>query len=196
MHSNQHSNQHNFQLFEGMEWGDLRKLVHPKLHVDEFKSKMGDDTDVIVLSFKVKEKQPAEDLSAFIERGYGWVLDADNSAGDFEDGEYLVFVELDRDPHAAQRIFKLLTDMMNLTGQKIEDWHLQYAKDHKEFPLSEEDIRRVVPMTAQIYQSKYGTEEEVEAGIAAMQEAARVPVKKKAAKNEWTESLRVAAGLK
>ena len=35
-------------LFEGLEQGDLKRLVHPELHIDEFKSKLGDDCDVVV----------------------------------------------------------------------------------------------------------------------------------------------------
>jgi len=185
-----------YQLSEGLEYGDLRRVVHPELHVDEFKSKMGDDADVIVLSFKVKEKQPAEDLSAFVERGYDWVLDADSGSGDFEDGEFLVFVELDRDAHAAKNIMKLLKDIMNLTEQKLEDWKFRYAKNDKEYDLTEENLRHIVPMNAEIYLSKYGDEEEIASKLEAMQEAARVNIKKQAPKNPYTESLRIAAGLK
>ena len=62
-------NQHKLPLSEGLEQGDLDRLVHNKLHVDEFKSKMGSDADIIVLSFKVDGKEPARDLMNFIERG-------------------------------------------------------------------------------------------------------------------------------
>lgn len=196
MYNNQQNQQNQSQLFEGLEYGDLRRLVHPKLHIDEFKSKMGDDADVIVLSFKVKEKQPSEDFEAFIERGYEWVLDADFGSGDFEDGEFLVFVEMDRTPHAATHIIKLLTDIMNLTGQDLEDWKFQYSKDKKEYPISIENLRRIVPMTSEIYQSKFGDDDAVEKSITQMQETARVKITKTAAKNSYTESLKAAAGIK
>ena len=64
---------HSNKLFEGLEAGDLARLIHPELHVDEFKSKLGDDADVVVVSFKVDSKEPANDLVAFIEKGYDWV---------------------------------------------------------------------------------------------------------------------------
>ena len=89
---------------EGLDHGDLKRLLHPKIHIDEFKSKMGDDADIIVLSFKITDKAPAEDLMSFIERGYDWVLDADVSSGELEDSEYLVFVEIERKPTAANHI--------------------------------------------------------------------------------------------
>ena len=39
------------QLFEGLQYRDLDGLLKPTLHVDEFSSKMGDDSDVMVISF-------------------------------------------------------------------------------------------------------------------------------------------------
>ena len=76
-------------LFEGLEQGDLKRLIHPELHIDEFKSKLGDDADVVVASFKVDNKEPANDLVNFIEKGYDWVLDADVSSGEMDDGSYI-----------------------------------------------------------------------------------------------------------
>lgn len=57
---------------------------------------MGKDEDVVVISFKVKDKFPAIDLMEFIEKGYTFVLDADMSSGEERDGTYSVFVELER----------------------------------------------------------------------------------------------------
>ena len=71
-------------------------MVHNELHVDEFKSKMGNDEDMVVLSFKVGGKEPAIDLVNFIEKSYDWVIDADTSSGEMEDGDYIVFVEMER----------------------------------------------------------------------------------------------------
>jgi hypothetical protein len=123
-------NQHKLPLSEGLEQGDLDRLVHNKLHVDEFKSKMGSDSDIIVLSFKVDGKEPARDLMNFIERGYDWILDADISSGELDDGQYLVFAELERDPAAAKYIYQLLSDIMNLTDTDLSDWKFQY-RDRK-----------------------------------------------------------------
>ena len=43
------------RLSEGLEYRDLVGVMKPTLHVDEFASKMGDDDDVIVISFFVRE---------------------------------------------------------------------------------------------------------------------------------------------
>jgi multimeric flavodoxin WrbA len=192
MHKHQNS-----QLFEGLEHGDLKRLIHPKLHIDEFKSKMGDDADIIVLSFKTDNKEPAKDLMNFIERGYEWILDADISAGELEDGEYLVFAELARDMKSAKNIQTLIKDILNLTDQKISEWKFQYRKDSSEYDLTVENINRIVPTSPEAYVAKFGETDEVESDeIDAMKETARVPMNKKAPVNDFTESLRVAAGLK
>ena len=84
-------------LREGLEKGDLARLVHNELHIDEFKSKLGDDRDVVVVSFKVSGKEPANDVVNFVEKGYNWVIDADVSSGEMSDGDFIVFVEIPRD---------------------------------------------------------------------------------------------------
>ena len=79
---------HHNNINEGLEQNDLKRLILPELHIDEYKSKMGKDEDVIVLSFKVSGREPAEDLVNFIEKGYEWILDADVSAGEMDDGDF------------------------------------------------------------------------------------------------------------
>jgi hypothetical protein len=173
---------------------------------------MGDDSDIIVLSFKVDGKEPALDLMNFIERGYEWVLDADVSSGELDDGEYLVFAEIERNPAAAEHIVGLLDDMMNLTDQKLSEWKFQYRKSANEHDITEEEILAMVPSSPVEYERKYGKDEgeaevdlanpdseedaKVASMIGAMQESARIRTAKTAPKNAWTESLRVAAGLK
>lgn len=180
----------NSNLFEGLEQGDLKRLIHPELHIDEFKSKLGDDCDVVVLSFKVDNKQPANDLVAFIEKGYDWVIDADVSSGEMDDGSYIVFVELDREPGVAENIMDLMGDLMNLTDQKESDWRVRYYKSHKEKELSLESLQDLIPNSPEAYEKAYGQED-----IDALKTAAGVDVDTKAPKNDYTESLRNLAGI-
>lgn len=184
-----------YNIFEGLERNDLARLVHPKVHVDEFKSKMGDDANIIVLSFKVKEKNPANDLMNFIERGYDWVLDADVSTGELEDGDYLVFVELERTPQAAKQIIGLIDDILNLTDQKLSDWHLQYQKNKQELPITLDSIKSLIPLTSDSYIEQFGNKED-DKDLDQLKENARVKFSKKAPVNDLTDMLRVAAGLK
>ena len=180
----------NYNLFEGLEAGDLKRLIHPELHIDEFKSKLGDDADVIVLSFKVDSKEPANDLVSFIEKGYEWVIDGDVSSGELDDGAYIVFVEMDRDAKAPKNIMQLMGELMNLTEQDEEDWRVRYYKSSQEKQLSLEALESLIPLTPEAYEKAHGPSE-----IDHLKTAAGMDVDTKAPKNDFTESLRIAAGI-
>ena len=79
--------QNNQQLNEGLRPLDLKEMIYPTFKVDTYRSKMGEDKDICVLTFEVKDRQPAKDLMEFLEKGYDYVLDADVSSGENEDGE-------------------------------------------------------------------------------------------------------------
>jgi hypothetical protein len=188
MHNN---NQHNSnQLKEGVQHGDLARLVEPELHIDEYKSKMGEDSDIITLSFLVREKSGAEDLVSFIESGYNWVLDADVSSGELEPGWYLVFVEIERDKHAPENIYKLISEILNLTDQTIEDWHFKYRRELKRHDITIENITSIVPTTADEFNAEHNNRD-----IDKMKAAAGVNVSTKAPRNADTDALRTAAGI-
>ena len=200
----QNNNQlHSNPLNENLEHGDLKRLVHTELHIDEYKSKMGDDADVCVVSFKVTGKEPSADMVSFIEKGYNWVLDADVSSGEKEGGDYLVFVELDRTPDLPEQIMQMMEDLMNLTSQEISDWRVRYYKSKEDHDLTEETLEAIIPLTPEAWTAKYAKDEEPEEepeditqDLDAMKATAGVPVTTTAPVNDFTESLRVAAGLK
>lgn len=173
-----------------IEYGDLKRLVHDELHIDEFSSKLGNNEDVITVSLKVAGKEPGQDICAFIEKGYDWVLDADVSPGEMEDGDYIVFIELPRDEQCIEHILEFMTDLMNLTEQKIEEYRVRYRHQSVEHPLDIETLKRVVPCSAAEYKRMYGKQE-----IDQLKTAAGIKVDTKAPKNDFTESLRVAAGI-
>jgi hypothetical protein len=173
-----------------IEKGDLKRLVHNELHIDEFQSKLGDDKDVCVVTFKIAGKEPGQDICAFVEKGYDWVLDADVSPGEMGDGDYIVFVEIPRDNELASHIMEMMEDLMNLTDQKLTDWRLRYQHDKQEHSLDDETVRTLVPHSSSEYLQRHGHEE-----IDKLKTAAGVKVDTKAPKNEYTESLRVAAGI-
>lgn len=173
-----------------LEYGDLKRLVHDELHIDEFSSKLGNNEDVVTVSLKVAGKEPCQDICSFIEKGYDWVLDADVSPGEMEDGDYIVFIELPRDEQCIEHILEFMTDLMNLTEQKIEEYRVRYRHQSVEHPLDLETLKRVVPCSASEYRRMYGKNE-----IDQLKTAAGVKVDTKAPKNDFTESLRVAAGI-
>ena len=94
------------QVNETLLAGDLKFLVSSVIEIDSYKSKIGDDSKMIVVSFNVDTKEPADDLARFLELGYDWVVDADVSSGEMDDGDFLVFAECDREPSAAEEIIK------------------------------------------------------------------------------------------
>ena len=204
---NKMHNNHNSKLLrENLEQGDLKRLVHDELHIDEYKSKMGDDADVCVVSFKVTGKEPSADLVSFVEKGYDYVLDADVSSGEKEGGDYLVFVEFERTSKLPEQIIQVMEDLMNLTGQELSDWRVRYYKSTEDHDLTAETLEQIIPLSPEAYDAKYGNEdEEIDAeepeqditqDLDAMKAVAGVPVTTTAPVNDFTESLRVAAGLK
>jgi hypothetical protein len=181
---------HHNNINEGLEQNDLKRLVIPELHIDEYKSKMGKDEDVIVLSFKVRGREPAEDLVNFIEKGYEWILDADVSAGEMDDGDFLVFVECDREPEVADNVIAMMQNVMNLTDQQFDDWSVQIRSNPTRIELSADNIKNNVPLTSSSYRAKYGKKE-----LDEMRNAAGIPVTTRAPKNDHTQSLRSLAGI-
>lgn len=140
------------QLNEGLYSKDLKGYVNEIFTIDRFRSKMGEDKDVVVLGFRVKEKYPAIDLMEFIEKGYQFILDSDMSAGEENDGQYQVFVEIERTPNLPTQLKKLLGGISQLTDNW--DWKFRYQKSVGLIPFSEEKILEHVPTTAESYENK------------------------------------------
>ena len=123
------------QLHEGLKSQDLKDLVKPVFEVDSYKSKMGEDDSVVVLAFEVTGRQPALDFVDFIEKGYDFVLDADVSQGEDENGAYKVFVEIERSRKISRQVSEMMYGLSELTG--CEDWKFRYYKDYHSKPLHE-----------------------------------------------------------
>lgn len=180
------------QFNEGLEKGDLARLVHNEMHVDEYKSKMGNDEEMVVVSFKVGGKDPAIDLVNFIEKGYDWVIDADTSAGEMEDGDYIVFVEMERTPRVPGQIMEMLNDLVGLTENEVSGWRVRYHKNNMEQECTEDTLRSLIPGTPKEYLETVSRDKEA---LDKLKAASGVKVDTKAPKNDFTESLRIAAGI-
>ena len=149
-----HNNNSNNQLFESLGFRDLEGLLKPTIHVDEFSSKMGDDDDIIVISFFVRDAQAAKDLMMWFEKGYDFVLDADRSPGEIRPGRYLVYVELRRRSTAGGNVEQLLDDLNTLT--EFEDstaWTMHYRD--QEIPFTRDSFDATVPLTPRAYRERY-----------------------------------------
>jgi hypothetical protein len=139
-------------LNEGLEYKDMVGILKPTIHIDEFASKMGDDDDVIVVSFFVRSKQAATDLASWFEKGYDWVLDADVSPGEIKPGRFLVYIEMQRRSAAGRNLALAIEDLASLTEYEPKDWVMIY-KD-KENQFSQEEFDRLVPLSPKQYRKE------------------------------------------
>lgn len=188
MTSNNKHNKHNSNLCEGLEYKDLDGMMKPTIHVDEFSSKMGDDEDIIVVSFFVRSKQAARDLVGWFEKGYDFVLDADQSPGEIKPNRYLVYLELRRRRAAARQMAELIDDLGTLTEFDSEDWMLHTNGQHQ--PFSEENFAAMVPLTPDDYRRIH------QADLNEWRDRAGIPAQKIYATSKDMELLQSAAGIK
>jgi hypothetical protein len=136
-------------LNEALRQNDLRDLVKKVFDIDSFQSKIGNDEDVVVLSFTVDQQDPAKDLETFFEMGYNFILDADCTPGEMDDGKYRVFVELERGRHIAEQIFEIVEGVKKVTG--LEDIRFRYFKNFKSAPATLEELENIVPKDKESY---------------------------------------------
>jgi hypothetical protein len=134
---------------ESLKAADIRGFVKSVIEVDSFKSKIGDDEDIVTISFTVDHEDPAKDLENFIEMGYDFVLDADVSPGELDDGTYKVYVELERNRHVAEQIRELLDGVEKITA--IENFKFRYFKNFKSQEATEENLASAIPMDKDAY---------------------------------------------
>jgi len=174
-------------LSEGLKFKDLEGIVKPTIHVDEFSSKMGDDADIIVLSFFVRDKSAAKDLMAWFEKGYDFVLDADVSPGEIKPNRYLVYVEMRRRNAAPKQIQEMLDDLSTLTEFDPDEWVMTYQGQRT--PWSPEEFAKRVPLTPKDYVAS------TEDNLNEMRVAAGLPVKPIHKVDQELRALQAAAGI-
>lgn len=191
--SNPFSNHLRSKLNEGLEQGDLERLVSPKISIDEYKSKMGSDEEIVVVSFTLQGKEPALDLVNFVEKSYEWVADADVSSGEVFDGSYIVFVEIERTPDVSDQIVEMLEDLERLTEHKVKDWSIEYAKTKQMVKPDADSLKAAIPGTPHEYRTIVKRQSN---DIDQLKTAAGVKVDTVAPKNDFTESIRIMAGIR
>ena len=127
----------------GLQAGDLKDMMYDIFEVDSYASKMGDDKNIVTLSFSLKEKEAADDLMNFLEKGYSFVLDSDATPGEQSDGTVKVFVELERNRDVHKNILEIVDGVKNLSN--IDDFKFRYYKNFKSKPVSEEELTLSIP---------------------------------------------------
>ena len=132
-------------LFEGLREGDLERLVLPMVSVDEYDSKLDDDS--IVIAFFVEDREPAQDLNRFIQKGATALLDTDVSPAPNEDGYYMVFVEMLRDEQFTHKLIDTLESINSLTG--LTSWKAMFYDVEGVHPVTPENIGKYVRLVSQ-----------------------------------------------
>lgn len=146
-------------IYEGLEFHDMEGQVQPLVTVDEYAAKMGEDKDIVTLSFIVKSEAAGNDLVDWFERGYDWVLDASVSEGEVEVGKWLVFVEINRRSTVPSRIIELIKDLKTLTALKLSEWTIQV--DDEDYEPEEHILKQVIICNPNEYKIDQEKEEEL-----------------------------------
>ena len=175
------------QVCEGLEYKDMVGMLKPTIHVDEFSSKMGDDDDIIVVSFFVRSAEAAKDLVNWFEKGYEWVLDADRSPGEIKPGRFLVYIEIRRRSTAGEKIMEALTDLETLTEFKSNDWEMHY--NDATTPFSVEEFNKQVPLSPKEYRKQH------DGDLNEMRAAAGIDTKQIYERERDIRQLQAAAGI-
>ena len=175
-------------VFENLGYKDMEGMLKPVIHIDEFTSKMGDDDDIIVVSFFVRDQQAAKDLMKWFEKGYDFIIDADRSPGEIKPNRYFVYVEIRRRSVAGAHVQQLLEDLSTLTEFDPEDWTMTY--EGVSMPYSQEEFERVVPLSPKEYRKQH------EGDLNEWRVAAGLPTKAIYEEDDAIRALQTAAGMR
>lgn len=147
------------RLNEGLDYHDMKGQIDPKITVDEYAAKMGKDSDIVTLTFKTNSKLSAEDLVAWLEIGYDYILDASVSDGEIEPGKWLVFVEMKRRSNIPEKIIQILEDLDTLTDIKVKDYTVT-IKD-EDYDADVNMLKQVMVLSPNDYKKLEDDEEEL-----------------------------------
>ena len=175
------------KLYEGLGYKDLEGMMKPTIHIDEFSSKMGDDDEIVVASFFVRDQQAAKDLVNWFEKGYDFVLDADMSPGEIKPNRYLVYVEMKRRSTTGNRLDEIVQDFSTLTEYAGNNWIMRYNGENH--PWSVETFKGLVPDSPAEYRARK------EAGLNEMRVASGIPTKDVYERTSDIKALQNAAGV-
>ncbi|MGD2270163.1 MAG: tetratricopeptide repeat protein [Desulfobacterales bacterium] len=157
-------------LAEELKPGDLEGLVLDKFLVDAFKPKLCDEKDIAVVTFLVKQKDPAQDLSGYIAQGNFDLLDVEASSAPDEDGYYNLLVEMNRNPEMFDIMDHLLQHITQLVN--VKEWQFKPYDYGEYLAWTKENFLSTVPHNVEAYlsdQSELLDESESAASLAGTQ---------------------------
>ena len=141
-------------IFEGLTHEEMQGLVNSVISIDQYKPKIGENSDTVVVALTVQYEKPAKDLSNFIETGVNEHLDVEASPAPNEDGEYKVFVEFDRNEKLFQNIEGMLSHVTKITSDS-GDWEYTGYKLDEPRSFDQERFSRDIITDPQVYREKF-----------------------------------------
>ena len=136
-----------------VKYGEMTNLVNSIISIDQYKPKIGEASETVVMAFEVDVEQAAGDLSNLIETDIVESLDVDVGQGPNNRGKYMVFVELNRDTKLYNKIQEMLKVIANVST--ITEWKFEYYKGDGAKDLTEENLKDSVLDNQQEYVLKY-----------------------------------------
>lgn len=146
------------RLNEGLDYHDMKGQIDPTVSIDEYAAKMGENSEIVTLTFILKSKEAAKDLVSWLEIGYDYILDASVSDGELEPGKWLVFVEMKRRSNIPDKIVQILKDLETLTDRKVKDYIL--VVNDEEYDADADVLKQVMILSPNQYKKEKGEEDE------------------------------------
>ena len=174
---------------EGLDYHDFKGQISPVVTVDEYAAKMGEDSDVVTVAFKMNSKLAAEDLVSWLERGYEYILDAAVSDGQITPGKYLVFAEMNRRTTVPEKIIEILEDLKTLTDLSLEDYTI--VVNDQEHKADTAVLKQAIILSPLEYRNKKEKEEELNE----MRDIAGIAAKPIHANDTYIKNLKAMAGM-
>ena len=136
-----------------VKYGEMVNLVNTTISIDQYKPKIGEANETVVVAFEVAQEGAASDLSNLIETDIVETLDCDTSQGPNKDGKYLVFVEFNRDNKLHNNIQEMIKIVAN--ASQITEWQFEYYKGDGALDLNEDNLTNSVLDNLDEYVLKY-----------------------------------------
>lgn len=136
-----------------VKYGEMENLVTPIISIDEYKPKIGEANETVVVAFEVAFEQPAKDLSNLIETDVTEQLDVDISQGPNKNDKYMVFVEFERNNELSEKIMNIVKVASQVTG--ITEWKYSYYKGDGTQDLTEDNLSSTIITDQEQYVLKY-----------------------------------------
>lgn len=142
-----------------VKYGEMTNLVNSVISIDQYKPKIGEANETVVMAFEVMQEGAAKDLSNLIETDVVESLDVDVSQGPNNNGNYLVFVEFERNNNLHRNIMEIIKVVSNVTA--INEWSYEYYKGESSVELNEQNLSETVLDNPEQYVLRYSNADEI-----------------------------------